>query len=113
MLKVIPDQDSINKASVMLSAMGNAKRLQVLSLISKKEIAVGALAVMVDLNQSALSQHLTKLRRAGVVTARRDAQSIYYSCKVPAVLAILKVLEEMAAAGQTEVRARRKAKAAG
>jgi DNA-binding transcriptional ArsR family regulator len=96
MLKSIPDEETIKKASATLTVMGNPKRLQVLSLISKKEIGVGMLAEMVGLSQSALSQHLGKLRRAGLVMIRRDAQNAYYFCEAPAVLALLNALEDIA-----------------
>lgn len=112
MLKSIPDEETMRKASALLTAMGNAKRLQVLSLISREELAVGVLAELVGLSQSALSQHLAKLRQAGLVMTRRDAQNAYYSCRAPAVLALLNALEDIAFARRTEIRSGRKVKVA-
>jgi DNA-binding transcriptional ArsR family regulator len=44
------------------------------------ELAVGTIATRVGLSQSALSQHLARLRALGLVNTRRDKQTIYYSC---------------------------------
>ena len=82
-------------ACKLLDAMANAKRFEVLTLLSADEISVGNLADKVGLTQSALSQHLAKLRAADLVSTRRDSQTIFYSCTSPAVQAVLKVLAEI------------------
>lgn len=90
-------------ASDFLSAMANPRRLLILRVLVQGEVAVGALATQVGLSQSALSQHLSKLRAQNLVTTRRDAQTIYYSSKSEAVLTVLDALDriygEAAAAG--------------
>lgn len=83
------------KAAEFLSAMANPKRLLILSSLVNEEMAVGALANQVGLSQSALSQHLSKLRAQNLVTTRRDAQTIYYSSSSDAVLKVLKTLKEI------------------
>ncbi|MBX4865353.1 helix-turn-helix transcriptional regulator [Rhizobium bangladeshense] len=75
--------------------MANPKRLVILMLLSRDEIAVGVLAKVVGLSQSALSQHLAKLRQANLVTTRRDAQTIYYSSRSTAVARMLLALEKI------------------
>lgn len=80
-------------AADLLSAMANAKRLMILCALVKEEVAVGALANQVGLSQSALSQHLSKLRAQHLVTTRRDAQTIYYSCDSDAVINLLRTLD--------------------
>jgi DNA-binding transcriptional ArsR family regulator len=82
-------------AAEFLSAMANPKRLLILSSLVNEEMAVGALANQVGLSQSALSQHLSKLRAQNLVTTRRDAQTIYYSSSSDAVLKVLKTLKEI------------------
>jgi|TARA_R110000751_G_scaffold166487_1_gene272357 ArsR family transcriptional regulator, virulence genes transcriptional regulator len=82
-------------AAGLLSAMANPKRLMILCCLVKTEMAVGVLAGRVGLSQSALSQHLSKLRAQKLVKTRRDAQTIYYSCASPAVLKVLNSLEEI------------------
>ncbi|WP_323130914.1 ArsR/SmtB family transcription factor [Sinorhizobium medicae] len=82
-------------AAGFLSAMANPKRLLILDSLVKEEMAVGTLANKVGLSQSALSQHLSKLRAQNLVSTRRDAQTIYYSSSSDAVLKILGALSEI------------------
>ena len=79
----------------MLSAMANPKRLMILLNLVQGEMAVGVLAGRVGLSQSALSQHLSKLRAKKMVNTRRDAQTIYYSANSEAVLKVLQTLDEI------------------
>jgi len=75
--------------------MANEKRLQILCALSDQELSVGTLAEKVDLSQSAMSQHLAKLRAMKIVSARRDAQTIYYSVASPMIEPVLITLENM------------------
>ena len=61
--------------------------------------AVGELEELVGLSQSALSQHLARLRRDGMVKTRRDAQKIYYSLSDPRVSHLLTCLASMHGVG--------------
>jgi|GEM_PF-138187 DNA-binding transcriptional ArsR family regulator len=83
---------SLAKAAELLSAMANQKRMLILDIISKEEVSVGSLAVRTNLSQSALSQHLGKLRVAKLVQTRRDAQTIFYRCDSVAVTQVLGTL---------------------
>jgi len=65
-------------ASRMLKSLANAQRLRILCLLASEERSVGALYELLDLSQSALSQHLARLREEALVSTRRDAQTIYY-----------------------------------
>jgi len=89
------DKIRIEQASALLSAMANAKRLEMLVVLSKGELPVVVLAGRIGLSPSAVSQHLTKLRSYGLVQTRREAQTIYYSCRTRAVRVILEGLEEI------------------
>ncbi|MBL0372048.1 winged helix-turn-helix transcriptional regulator [Rhizobium sp. KVB221] len=82
-----------NPAAALLSAMANPKRLLILCNLVNGEIPVGVLANQVGLSQSALSQHLSKLRAQKLVKTRRDAQTIYYSSNSSQVLTLLAALE--------------------
>jgi DNA-binding transcriptional ArsR family regulator len=66
------------EAAQLLKALANEKRLQVLCLLAEGPRSVGELNTLLDLSQSAMSQHLAVLRADGIVTTRRDAQTIYY-----------------------------------
>ncbi|MBW8787336.1 winged helix-turn-helix transcriptional regulator [Rhizobium leguminosarum] len=87
--------DHTNVAAALLSAMANPKRLLILCSLVKGEVAVGVLATQVGLSQSALSQHLSKLRAQKLVKTRRDAQTIYYSSSSEPVMKILATLEDI------------------
>jgi Predicted transcriptional regulators len=66
-------------AARLLKALANERRLQVLCLLAEGERSVGELNELLDLSQSALSQHLAVLREEGLVQTRREAQTIHYS----------------------------------
>lgn len=84
----------LNFSSELLIAMANPVRIEILTYLSEEEISVGMLGDRIGLSQSALSQHLAKLRSAGLVTTRREAQTIYYHSSSPAVLKTLDLLKE-------------------
>ena len=66
-------------AAQLLKMLANGQRLRVLCLLVEGELSVGQINERVDLSQSALSQHLAKLREEELVVTRREAQTIYYS----------------------------------
>ena len=73
------------EAAGLMSALGNESRLMILCALAGGERSVGELNEFVPLSQSALSQQLAKLRGQGLVTTRRESQTIYYSlCSGPA-----------------------------
>ena len=61
--------------------------------ILEVELSVGGIDKKVGLSQSALSQHLAKLRNLGLVETRRDRQTIYYSCNSEAVRVLFQALD--------------------
>jgi ArsR family transcriptional regulator, virulence genes transcriptional regulator len=67
-----------DEAIAVLKAMANHNRLLLLCELVQGERSVGELAQTLSLAQSVVSQHLSLLRREGIVSGRRDAQSIYY-----------------------------------
>ena len=73
----------------LLKALSNERRLMIVCALKKGEQSVGELEEIIGLSQSALSQHLARLRRDGAVSTRRDAQTIYYSLKCPRMQKIL------------------------
>jgi DNA-binding transcriptional ArsR family regulator len=83
-------------AAQLLKLLGNEKRLLVLCyLAARGEMTVGELVDVVELSQSALSQHLGKLRADGLVTFRRDSQTLHYRVADKRALRLLQVLKEI------------------
>lgn len=80
-------------ASQLLKTLGNPQRLRILCLLGTRELSVGQInEELPDLSQSALSQHLAKLRDEGLVHTRREAQSIWYSVAEGPAQAIIDTL---------------------
>lgn len=75
-----------------LALVANAKRLLILCELAKGERSVGSLQTAVGLSQSALSQHLAKLREAGMVETRREGQTIHYRIGDPDTEALMAAL---------------------
>lgn len=82
-------------AAALMKALANPSRLLILCTLSEGELSVGELNKRVDLSQSALSQHLARLRRDGLVNTRRQSQTIYYSLAIGAAERIIRVLHEI------------------
>lgn len=87
-MKKIPVSDAsaldehAEEAAALLRALANPRRLRVLCLLTEGECTVGGIhAHLPALSQSALSQHLAKLRKDGLVVARREAQTMWYSLR--------------------------------
>ena len=89
-------------ASRLLKAMGNERRLAILCHLSEREYSVGELCHLVGLSQSALSQHLAKLRRDNLVKTRRAAQTVYYSVASPEVAPLLLSLSYLFSPGAAD-----------
>ena len=84
------------EAVSVLKSIAHEGRLLVLCYLSEVgEMSVGDLAERVGLSQSALSQHLAKLRAEGLVATRKQAQTVYYRIDQPKVLTLLSVLHDL------------------
>ena len=90
-LKKLEEQSE--KASSLLKALANEKRLLIVCNLSAGEKNVGELEEVVGLSQSALSQHLARMRDEKIVDTRRDAQQIFYRVADPRVSEILATLK--------------------
>ena len=88
-------ESNIEIAVNLLKAFSNENRLKILCALYKGEKNVGELEAIVMLSQSALSQHLARLRKDGIVNTRREAQTIYYSLADEATEAILHCLYDI------------------
>lgn len=79
----------------VLKALGSSNRLMLLCQLLDGERPVGELAEALGLAQSVVSQHLALLRRDGLVSGRRDGQSIYYAISDDRVHALMARLFEL------------------
>nr|WP_314445305.1 metalloregulator ArsR/SmtB family transcription factor [uncultured Sphingomonas sp.] len=84
------------KAVGLLKSMANEHRLLVLChLVAEGELSVGELQDRVGLGQSALSQHLAKLREEGLVATRKESQTVFYSVCDPKAKQVLALLHDL------------------
>lgn len=82
-------------AEGLLKAVANRRRLTILCELSRGERSVTALGDAVGLSQSALSQHLARLRADRVVATRRESQTIYYSLESERVRKLIDLLYQL------------------
>lgn len=83
-------------AAALMKVLSNEHRLLILChLIEEEEISVGELVSKIGLSQSALSQHLARLREQGLVTFRRDAQTLFYRVCDERAASVLVLLRQM------------------
>ena len=93
------------QAADFLKTLANSNRLVILSRLLGSEMCVGDLEKNLNISQSALSQHLSRMRAEGLVSTRRESQQIFYKIKDHRVAEMLKVTydlfchEELAKAG--------------
>ena len=87
--------ENAEDAAALLALLANGKRLTIVEHLLDNEMSVGAIAEKVDLSQSALSQHLAKLRADRLVEFRRAAQTLHYRVVDPRALRVLQLLKEI------------------
>jgi ArsR family transcriptional regulator, virulence genes transcriptional regulator len=102
-----------DEASEFLKSLASPVRLRILCTIADREASVGELAELLGVRQSVASQHLALLRKDGLVTTRRDGQTIWYALADQRVVRIIEVLqatfcpqpEEAVASGRASAKA--------
>lgn len=94
-MRTVTPQVNVRKASTLLKAMANERRLLILHHLTQGEKTVRELEGLIGLSQSALSQHLARLRRQHLVRTRRNAQSIFYSLDGQDATIILEALDNL------------------
>ncbi len=93
-LKMLAKQAGV--AARLLKLLGNEKRLLILCFLAARgEMTVGELVEVAKLSQSALSQHLARLRADGLVTFRRTSQTLHYSIADRKALRVLQVMKDI------------------
>lgn len=92
----------------MLSGLANKERVRILSRLaaSKGELSIAALTAGTQISQSALSQHLTKLRKCGIISARRAGHNSFYRLAYPRAEQLVNALPEVLQGRRDDVFAR-------
>ena len=91
-VKVDRMADNAREASEFLKALAHESRLMILCNLLDGEKSVGELESFLSLRQSTVSQQLARLRLEGLITARRDGKSIFYSIADEKVRTVIGVL---------------------
>lgn len=97
-------EQAAGAAAHLLRALANEHRLLILCQLAKEERAVSELVAAVGLSQSAVSQHLARLRREGLVATRREAQAIFYSLASEEVRRVIAALYDIYCQGPVPCR---------
>lgn len=87
--------EALMEAVGVLKLLSNPHRLAILCHLGEGELSVGEIAELVGMGQSALSQHLSRLKKTGLVSFRRDHNKIYYSLSSKEVELIIELLREL------------------
>ena len=82
-------------AAALLKALANENRLMIMCTLIVGELSVGELNEKVPLSQSALSQHLASLREAGLVSTRKESQTVYYRLEGTEAAKVIAVLQSI------------------
>ena len=82
----IPDLEIFDLQAKLCATMGNANRLRIIEVLKHGETSVGAIAEALGCTVSAASQHLRLMRDANLVSARKEAQAVYYRLRSPKVV---------------------------
>jgi len=88
-------QGVVHEAADLLKIMAHSERLLVLCQLTEREIGVGELQRNSALTQSAFSQHLTVLRKHGLIKARKESQQVFYSLSDPKAAKLINCLHSI------------------
>lgn len=91
-IKIEDMQNAAAEASELLKALSNRHRLMIICQLIEHSRSVGELAVLLELRDSTVSQHLALLRKDGLVETRREGQTIWYSIASRQARELLKTL---------------------
>jgi DNA-binding transcriptional ArsR family regulator len=88
----------------LFKALAHPARIRALEVLAEGERSVGELQPLVGIESSHLSQQLGVLRRAGMVTTRKDGSSVFYAVRDPLVVELLSVAKRLLLTSLTETR---------
>jgi ArsR family transcriptional regulator, virulence genes transcriptional regulator len=85
----------IKQAEKLLKILAHKERLIILCQLNESELSVSQLLQNSSLSQSAMSQHLAKLRKLNIVRTRKEAQAVFYSLCDEKIVAVIAVLHQL------------------
>lgn len=88
----LADPDAPERAARFLKSLAHRDRLKILCVLLNRELCVADIEEAVGVAQSAVSQHLTRLKIEGIVATRREGRQVFYRVSDPAALAVVDVL---------------------
>ncbi|EGR1452010.1 helix-turn-helix transcriptional regulator [Vibrio cholerae] len=96
-IKIEMDEMKKNAEEVaeLLRVMAHPERLMVLCQLTQSEMGVGQLQQGSTLSQSAFSQHLTVLRKHGIIQARKESQQVFYRLVDSRITALIQSLQNV------------------
>jgi DNA-binding transcriptional ArsR family regulator len=84
-----PTEAQLGAAAATFAMLASPARLHLVWLLTHHPVDVGTLASRIGLSLATTSQHLSKLRLAGIITARRQGRHVHYSVEDPHVRALI------------------------
>jgi DNA-binding transcriptional ArsR family regulator len=103
-IKIEAMEAAADRASQLLKALANRHRLLIVCQLVDGEQSVGGLAKRLGIRDSTVSQHLALLRKDGLLSARRDGQTIWYSIASSEARELLAVLYRVYCAPKAQYR---------
>ena len=94
-LELLEEDSDINRASRALKAMSHPLRLKILCTLGEEEVSVQDIVEQVGTSQSNISQHLAILRDKDILSARKDANRVYYKVADPRLLQLIGMMREV------------------
>lgn len=88
-------KQNADAASAFLKNLANPNRLMILCLLAQGEMCVTDILSHLDISQTALSQHLARLRTEGIIDYRREHRTLYYFVKNQNVASIISALYDI------------------
>ena len=98
-----PKRTLLSHFAAVAKALGHAHRLELLELLAQGERSVESLAEIAGLTVGNASQHLQRLRRAGLLTSRREGKHVFYRLTDEAIVGLLAALRRIAERNIAEV----------
>ena len=94
MISCMPKSPVTLPIARLFRALADPTRLRLLNLIGNREICVCYFVEILGMSQPKISRHLAYLRRAGIVTARRDGKWMHYRLAIPRDVAAAAILQD-------------------